>query len=297
MFRNWNYSAVQEMRKFLRLVLLVGFALLPLSAPAQAQTLEGLAVREELRLVAATNVPGPRGFLSVCHHTRTRTILGMGYWARSLGYVLSDRRCEGLDYYRMPLTDRGDVPRELIAAGVPPEPGLSLNEMMRGFFWLYVLPLAAYIGATAGRILRSRLPQKSRAELRRDVLGMEEGPLFRLIDAMCHAAAADGAADTTAIRQITELAQELTGLDVQEEHVIYAVNHRDALQYGFEFRRFGKGLTPEQKAVVLQGVRTVLNDQGGLTRAEEVFLNRIGRALKVKRPGRVETGVQQAAAA
>jgi len=249
-------------------------ATLLVAPPAEARGVSH-GSHESLVFAAESTQVGPSGPISLCHHTRTRTVFEMGYWLSYQGLVLSETHCEGTQYFAL----RPGVNPDAITAGADPD-GWTLALALhyaRGFFWPIIAPFFLFF-ATMDHRRRNR-----RTEIRRSTLALEEGPVFRFIDAMCHAAAVDGDVDPEEIRYITSVACQLTNRDYGTEHIEYVIAHCSHLRTIHEFRQFAKGLNRDQKLLIMRAVLAVIDADGRVSRAEKRFLRHMQKALRIRR--------------
>lgn len=257
-------------------VMLLGAA----PAVAQSATFERVET-QELAFVAQTAIPSREGqTFDLCHLYQTQTLNGFGLWRSSVGYVLSENGCQGSAYYDNPAQIAFGFASGQIAEDVPPNARLSAMDVVTGF----TIPLAMACLALLALVSRFFVgrPAKSQAAERMEVLGLEDGPTFRFIDAMLHAANADGRVKREEIVYIREKATDLTGLDYADEHIEWAITHTDRFRKRKDFKRFGAGLTEDQKRVVLRGALAIVASDQHMSRAEKAFIERLTDGLNLR---------------
>lgn len=260
-------------------VLALGLMNLPLAAEARGIPI----VRGEthhLEFVSETTIPAPTGGqLSLCHRYETHSIYWVNGWSSSNGYVLSDTACEGTGYYDMPDAITAGFANGQIPEGVPATPQFSVTQIASGFTWPLAIGFLVFV-AVVLRASSNRRYNTQSAE-RMEVLGLEDGPTFRFIDAMLHAANADGQAQQEEVDYIKAKAIEVTGLNYTDEHISWAITHTDRFKNKHDFERFGKGLTVDQKRMVLRAALAVVASDHNMSGAEKKFIERLTQGLKL----------------
>lgn len=260
--------------------LLVALSLGAMALP-QAAAAKGIPIvrgeTQHLAYVAETTIPAPTGgTFALCHHYTSHSLYWVNAWSTSTGYVLSDVGCEETGYFDMP---------DVIAAGfadgqitgVPQSPSFTALQIANGFTWPLIAGVVL-IGIGLMR-LRSQKRYKSQSAERMEVLGLEEGPMFRFIDAMLHAANADGQAQQEEIAYIRAKATEVTGLAYTDEHIEWAITHTDKFKRKHEFKQFGLGLNVEQRRVVLRAALAVVASDSHMSQPEKDFISGLTSGL------------------
>lgn len=260
-------------------------ALLALLMPGTAAARDVPIVRgtvEALEFVTETTLPMAGARLSLCHYTTTDTLYGLGVWTVSQGYVLSDAGCQGGSFFDDPQRIAAGFANGQIPAGTPETARFTAMQVMTGF--TIPLGVAALLGLLVLRRLLSLVGRRRpRAIDRMEVLGLEDGPTFRFIDLMLHAANADGRAQPEELAYIKEKAKAVSGLDYEDAHIEWAITHTDRIKSRRDFRRFGEGLSVEQKRVMLRGALAVLAADHHMSRTERGFVANLTQALGLLR--------------
>ncbi|MEM1272908.1 MAG: DUF533 domain-containing protein [Pseudomonadota bacterium] len=266
------------MRFVLSALALVGL-LLPQQADARGIPIY-YGTEQQMEFVTNTEIASSGSKpLALCHLYETNTLYSLGYWMRSNGYVLSDSSCDGQSYIDDPALIQASFANGAIPAGIPTSPGFSILQRAEGHAALGIGALIVLVVLVV-RMGRSGMPRrKSRMEERMEVLGLPEGAMFRFIDAMLHAANADGKAQPEEVEFIRAKATEVTQLDYTAEHIEWAVNHTDKLRSPRDFQRFGRGLTPEQARMVLRAALAVVAADGQMSRSERRFISQLTAGL------------------
>lgn len=235
---------------------------------------------QQLSFVAETNIPGPGGdALSLCHYHTVHSVYWVPRWSTSQGYVLSDTGCEGTGYFDMPGVIEASFANGEMPDGVPATPRFTPMQIVTGFTW--PLGLGFLVLLSAATRLRSNRRYKSQSAERMEVLGLEDGPTFRFIDAMLHAANADGEAQQEEVEFIKAKAIEVTGLAYTNEHISWAITHTDRFKRKADLERFGKGLTVDQKRMVLRAALAVVASDQHMSRSEKKFIELLTQGLKL----------------
>ena len=266
---------------------------------SQAAEARGIPIvrgeEQALAHVADTTIPAPNGgTFSLCHRFTTSTVYWVAFWSTSEGYVLSDFGCDGTFYYNQPELIAAGFANGQIPADVPQTPQFTLMQMATGFTWLIGLG-ALILVAVIGGIASARRYRTQSAE-RMEVLGLEDGPTFRFIDAMLHAANADGRAQKEEIDYIKATATDVAGLAYTDEHIEWAITHTDKCKRKRDFRRFGKGLNKDQKRAVLRGALAVVASDFHMSQVEKEFIGGLTDGLGL-RPRDVQEILKSAAPA
>ncbi|PWJ22249.1 TerB family tellurite resistance protein [Jannaschia seohaensis] len=249
-------------------------AALLLLPTSPAPTLLSDRVTTELReVVHLSEVPD----LSLCRVVETRRIGLVPYRRAALGYALSDTRCEGGQSWALTVPVATLRAEGHVEAWVPDAPRLSLGETVRGHLGLLAL-LAVCLASVGLAVMRWRIRL-----VRMEILGLRDGPVFRMIDAMCHAAAASDRSGPDAVEHIRDLACELTGMDYTTAHIEAVIARADRLQKAGDHHRFGVGLSARQKTMLLEGVLSVVMADGRLSMAESRFCADLARGLGLAR--------------
>jgi uncharacterized tellurite resistance protein B-like protein len=272
---------IRIFRKPLRLLIVLGVAVIALTPKAQAQGASLFGTKEQMSYVAATKMSAPGGApFSLCHLTRKSHVLYLGYWRASLGYVLSDAGCDaGAAFYQIDAQGVGDARAAgLLPRTTPDTARMSLPDLVTGFAGLGLL--AALLAGLSG----ARLMRRRNLMIRQEILNISDPAVFGFIDAMCHAARADQRTGDDEIAHILHVARDLTGLDYTEAHIRAAIVHCPRLSQAHDFRRFGRGMTLGQRQMILQGALAVVAADGDMAPAEKRFLKAMAKGMGLAKP-------------
>lgn len=171
--------------------------------------------------------------------------------------------------------------QNLIPADVTHHPRLSLSDLVIG----HSLPLILLVLLAFVHLRSLQAGQKRAARL--EILGIQDPGTFAFIDAMCHAAIADGRASDEEIEYIQGVARDLTGLDYSDEHIRTAIDYCERLSRAAHFAQFGEDLSLGQRQMVMRGVLSVVMADGTLSRKEKAFVSNLVKGLKLS-PSTVE---------
>lgn len=259
-------------------------AALALWLPTMAEAGRGIPIvrgsEQHMAFVSQTDIRMGGGKpMALCHFYETHTVYWIALYTESYGYVLSDSDCEGSGYFDSPTLIAEAFANGQIPQDVPQTASLPLTAMVMGHAWIAiggVLFLGWLISRRGGITIVQR---RSRLEERMEVLGLPDGPVFRFIDAMLHAANADGRAQPEEVDYIRDKATEIAQLEYTPEHIEWAIGHTDRLRSPRDFQRFGRGLTPEQARVVLRAALAVVAADGSMSRAERRFIAQLTSGL------------------
>ena len=259
----------------LRSLLFAALLLPALGTDAEARRGGSVRIDTEQRLypVSATRIPDAAGLgamATLCHMVEIRSLWGiLGIWAAPEAYVLSGSGCAGDAYWTLPAPVDEMAATGLLVDTVPEAPGylaMPLGAWRDGFgAWGLVGSVVAIGAAAAG--LRGR-----RRRLRLEILGLEDGPAFRLIDMMCHAAIVDGDIDDAEVAHIRDVARDVAQRNYTDAHIREAILRADKLSRTQHFAKVGRTLTEAQRRLVLQCVLSVVAADGRMTVAEQRFV-------------------------
>lgn len=276
---------LDETCHMLRFVLpLLGLLAFAIPEPAEARGIPIVRGTDEALSYVATMPAGATGGkpLALCHYYETNTLYWLPFWISSNGYVLSDSDCTGQSY----IDDPALIAQAFASGaldGVPQTPGFSLRERAEGHVWFGIGALILFAAFVRRRLATGGRPRRSsKMEERMEVLGLPDGPVFRFIDAMLHAANADGRADPAEIAYIREKAIEIAQLDYSAEHIEWAISNTDRLKSARDFARFGEGLTEPQARMVLRAALAVVAADGFMSSPERRFIAQLTRALELE---------------
>lgn len=262
------------------LILFATAAMFSLFFGDEAQARRGGGVwgtSEQMSLIANTQITDDTGQqLSLCHLTKKTHIIFAGVWRSSLGYVMAPNKCDAESYY--PLNAErlalgkvlGDFPEDL-----PEQPRLSTDDVISGFWGLGVIVLL--VGLAGVKWAK----QSARAKERLAGMNGTAPAAVQAMDAMCHAAKADGKLDNTEIVLMADIAQQMTGEVFDEQRIRRMYELAEAKPTDQQFTRFGKGLSPDQKRLVMQAVLMVVGADGDLDKRETVFVQKLAHGLKL----------------
>jgi len=248
--------------------------------PTMAEARRG-AVRtvEELHFVAETKISNPegRGTLSLCHLIEGNYAAIIPLWYESHGYALAANGCDTDAFYPMSAFQvtnakaRGDIP-----LGTPSEPELSVVQKNVGVGWLSLLGLSFAILMIGS--LRTALGGRSR----RRQFGRASRVAKAALDAMCQAAIADGQIDGSEVEVIAMAGEKLTGKRFTEDEIISMIRTCASNRTnGADFASFGRGLTTQNKAIVMRAALMVVVADGALVGREADFIGKLAQGMKI----------------
>lgn len=273
---------------------------LAVSMPASAQSLSlGSFVTPEqsLTYVDNTYITGIGGnHLVLCRSVETQTVMGLGVWVKPMGYVLSESGCDG-----QTARENAGLVNVAFAAGAlsgtPREPVLSMRERVEGHAGLGLVGLLA-LGLFGWRLSRSGPKTDAAAGTntsqlaeRLEVLNLTDGPTFRRIDAMLHAANVSGPANSEQIAFIRDKAAEICAADYTIDHIEWAILHTDTLETAEDFACFGVGAAPHEAHAILEDAVAVMGVGSEMTVRERHFVTNLKAGLGIGSEVRPEDGL------
>jgi tellurite resistance protein len=258
----------------IRILALGATLALSLTTTAEARSAPGGTI-EFMEFVAPTQIPvseGSTSMMAMCHLLKKTHAVFIPLWYESKGYVLSDNNCAGDTYYSMTPEQMTEARAlGLIGADVPETAQLSTQQKVVPFLW------GALVLFGIGMFIR----QKLRNATRHREIGGSSDAVTRLVDAMCHAAKADGRVDEREIGTIKAIALRLTGAEYPDDKIRRMIDLSQASLTPAQFAAFGKGLNTQQKELVMQAVLMVLGSDGQIAPKEQAFINGLAQGLGI----------------
>ncbi|MEL6586380.1 MAG: hypothetical protein AAFY65_13575 [Pseudomonadota bacterium] len=125
--------------------------------------------------------------------------------------------------------------------------------------------------------------RRKRKAWRLAVLGLRDGPRFRAVDAMVHAAWSGGQINEARLERALEIARNTTAMDYELEHLREAAMRADRFILPMNFHWMARDLCHNEKLVIFNSVVSVLLADGALTQADKAFLRVLTRGLGLNR--------------
>lgn len=232
---------------------------------------------EQMSLIAPTDIQDDtQQKLALCHLTRKTHVLFAGVWRSSIGYVLAPNNCDSDSYYNL-TAERlalgkvmGDFPSDL-----PDQPVMSSNDIFSGFWGLgAIVILLAIAGIKAAG--RSARKSKRHAEI-----GSLPPAALQVMDAMCHAAKADGKLDDAEVAMMADIAKQITGTTFDKARIRRMFEMAEAKPTDAQFAAFSRGLTADQRRMVLQATLMVVGSDGHMDQSERAFVQKLAQGLSI----------------
>ena len=264
------------MRTFMTAAL-AGLLFLSLSDDAEARR-SGSSSSQNLLFVDSTRIEIEGTPYALCHLVKDDAVLFINFLRRLEGYALAAGNC-GSDQY-IPLTTEtlSDAKASgQISQSVPDEPKLSAGAMIEGH-WGWGL-VAAALGLFGIRAKKSH----DRRKRRQAMMGGASPAAVAILDAMCHAAKADGHVADAEVAEITSAAREMTGESFAPELVRRMAELAEAAPKESDFKRLVKGRTAAEKEVMMRGVLIVVASDGTLDGKEQKFVGMLAKAMKMRK--------------
>ncbi|KIT14217.1 TerB family tellurite resistance protein [Jannaschia aquimarina] len=271
-------------------------AILSLATPAEAGRSDGFDLRAVGQMAKgaktwlqsglypldpAVTVDLGRGRETLCHRRQPYAVWHMlGLVEMQVEYALSREGCR--DRGGEPLPMSVDTLQSIgrLPATLPAAPAFVPTERDK----LIALGPWVAFGAILTLVSLRRGMRSRRRRIRREIMGLPDGPVFRLIDAMAHAAACDGDAAPEELEHILRVAREVTDLDYTADHISELVSRSERPRsVGAMRREFADGLTVAQGRLMLNAVLSVVAADGRMAGAEKRFVNRLTKALGFRR--------------
>lgn len=261
------------MRSFFTAVLAAA-CLVSLPDPAEAR--RGGSEYQELLFVADTKIVEEGVPFSLCHLVNSRSAFGISFFRGVETYALAENKCDTTAYYLMSPEDIAEAKAlGMIDANVPNEPKLATSDMVMGHIgWLLVLGVLVYAGVTANN-------SRKRRQERQGMMGEASPAAIAVLDAMCHAAKADGHIDSSEVAAIADAAERMTGEKFDPNQVAKMAKMAEDKPSDKDFKRLVKGRTAPEFDVMMRGVLMVVAADGRLADAEQQFVGELAQAMKM----------------
>ncbi|MBT0958100.1 TerB family tellurite resistance protein [Alphaproteobacteria bacterium KMM 3653] len=232
---------------------------------------------EEFHFVADTAVDLGQGPLALCHLTKKSTAMFfIGMWRSSKGYALVTDGCNSDAYIPISAEEvaQGQASGK-IPADVPLQPKMTLQQITSGFFGLILL--GAFIGfALVQGVLRGKRRKARYAEM-----GGMSPQAMAIVDAMCHAARADGHVADEEILEIADAVEVMTGQEIDPADVLKIAEMANEKLSEGDFAAMVKGQSKKTLEVMMRGSLHVVVADGELNRAEKGYISGLAKAMKM----------------
>lgn len=236
----------------------------------------GAGYTQALEFVAMTSVDAQNGSpLALCVLVQTQTAMSISYWRSEKGYALAENRCE-VDQF---LPVNAEQLQLLKAEGVVPAHVPATPQVDTGLalpMWAWVV-LAVVLGA-AGLGWKRKAARKSQ---RGALMGNASPAAVAILDAMCHAAKADGEISPSEIAEIAHAAQEMTGEAIDPKAVAEMAQLAEGALVDRDFKRLVAGRTEVEREVMMRAVLYVSVADGTLDGKEQTFVGKLAGAMKM----------------
>lgn len=221
-------------------------------------------------------MPGENGSpLALCVLVKTQNVLFLDVWRTQKGYALAENRCDASSY--IPVTsDQLKVFKMsgVISSEVPDEPQVKTGLAIPYWAWAIIAGLVALIGIK----LRRKAGRKS---ARRDLMGDASPAAIAILDAMCHAAKADGHVSPSELIEIAEAAQKMTGEKIDPKRVAEMAKLAESNLTDQDYKRLVAGRTEDEKEVMMRGVLFVAVADGKLDSKEQQFVGKLAGVMQM----------------
>ncbi|MBO9411560.1 MULTISPECIES: DUF533 domain-containing protein [unclassified Ruegeria] len=230
-----------------------------------------------MSLIAPTKIEDDTGRrLALCHLTKKTHIIFAGVWRSSIGYVMAPNLCDSDSYYKL-TADKLELGKVLgdFPADLPQQPAMSRADMLSGFWGLGVIALLMTLAGfrKAGQA-RRLTPLPSETD------GIPPTAM-RAMDAMCHAAKADGKLHPSEITLMADIALQITDEHFDEARIRRMFDAAEAKPTAAQFAAFGTGLTSDQRRMVLRAALMIAAADGSFDHHETAFVYKLARGLNI----------------
>ena len=231
---------------------------------------------ENLEFVTATEITGQAGTpLSLCVLVRTDSVLFIDVWRSEKGYALAENRCEADSYVAVEAGHLSALKEaDLIPASIPDTPSVKTGLAVPVWVWV------ALAGLMALAALKAKQKAGRKAE-RRKLMGDASPAVVAILDAMCHAAKADGQISPSEVAEIAEAAAKMTGETIDAAQVAQMAQLAEGNLSESDFKRLVAGRSAEEHEVMMKGVLFVSAADGVLDGEEKQFIGKLAGAMKM----------------
>lgn len=256
------------------LALLATTFLVALPEPAEAR--RGGSEHQDLLFVAETKIIEEGVPYSLCLLVNERSAFGINLFRSVETYALAENKCDTTAYYPMSVEDIAEAKEAgMIDAAIPNEPKLSTSDLITGHIgWLLVAGVLAFAGYGA-------LNARKRRQERQGMMGEASPAAVAILDAMCHAAKADGHIDASEIAAIADAAERMTGESFDPGQVARMAELAEGKPSDKDFKRLVKGRTGPEFDVMMRGVLMVVAADGRLADSEQQFVGKLAKAMRM----------------
>lgn len=154
-------------------------------------------------------------------------------------------------------------------------------RLFEGFDVAAILGGALALGSLG--VLALRIGRRQRRGLRREIVGLTQGPRFNVVDAMAHCVWRAGKIDDTRLERALEIARNTTEMDYRDEHLREAALRADRFIGPMTFWHMREGMTRGERMVVFNSALSVLLADGPLTPGDRSMLKSLSRGLRLRR--------------
>ncbi|MEJ8560218.1 DUF533 domain-containing protein [Yoonia sp. GPGPB17] len=251
-------------------------AFLTAAAATQAEARGSYSTTQSMLFVSATEMDDNGAPLALCHLVTTRAVIFVNVWRTLEGYALAEDNCQTDQYYAMSSEDLLSAQAAgMIPKGIPATPKLALGKLAEGFWGLGALAaLLAFAGVKA-------LQVQKRRKQRMSMVSHASPAAQSILDAMCHAAKADGYIAPSEVEMIQRTAQEITGeafsLDLVKQMAQLAEEKLEAKG----FARLVKNRSKLEQLDMMRAVLMVVAADGRLDGKEKAFVGGLAQAMRM----------------
>jgi len=261
------------MHRFLT-ALIGAILIMGMATPADAR--RGGAEAQSLIFVSPTELDSNGEPLALCHLVNTHSVLFVNLWRSIESYALATNNCATDQYYDFSATQLAAAQAAgMVPANVPAEPKMALGTVANGFWgWGLVIALLGFAGMKARNVA-------GRTKQRQSMMGDATPVAKAMLDAMCHAAKADGFIAESEVQMIKGAAEQMTGeafnLATVKDMAKLAEEKLDANG----FKRLIKGRTRPEMLDMMRAVLMVTAADGRLDGKEKQFVGGLAQAMKM----------------
>jgi tellurite resistance protein len=166
-------------------------------------------------------------------------------------------------------------------------------ELRRGFLpdgTMHLLESTNVVSVIAGLLvlfaitmILSRAFSDHRREVRREILGLPEGPRFHAVDAMAHCVWRAGRIDLDRLHRALEIARNATDMDYSIDHIHEVALRADRLVGPMSFHHMRDRVGHDDRVMIFNAALSVLLADGPLSPGDRMILRTLSRGLGLRR--------------
>ncbi len=258
------------------LLAVLGAIILFASTGEPAQARRGASETQDLLFVASTDIVIEGETFALCQLVTTSSKMFINFWRSVESYALATNNCVSNEYVALSAEDMAaGIEQGVFPADIPIEPKLSVSNMLSGM-WGIGLGIG-FLGFFGVQSMNTGRRRKDRHAL----MANANPAAVAILDAMCHAAKADGNIDDAEIADIIEIAREVTSEEFDAETVRRMIELAEDDVDEAACKKLIKPVAAEHRSLLMRAVLTVVAADGSLAGKEQQYVGNLMKAMKM----------------